>query len=298
MNAFWIILSGTLVATCAGLLGAFLLLRKMAMIGDAVSHAVLPGIVIAYLLAGTREALPMLIGAAAFGVLTTVLIEALYRKARMQSDAAIGVTFTGLFALGIILISLFAGHVDLDLDCVLFGEIAYVPIDLWITPGGVILGPRTVWITGGLLLLILLLIGIGYKGLLLTTFNAEYAASLGISTAFWHYLLMSAVSVTTVVSFEAVGAILVVAFLIVPPATAYLLTDKLKPMLLLTALFGFASALSGYYLAVWLDGSIAGAMSVMAGVFFVAALLFSPAQGYVWKVRKKRLSPLNQPYLH
>lgn len=273
MNAFWIILTGTLVATCGGLLGAFLLLRKMSMVGDAISHAVLPGIVIAYLLSGSREVLPMLVGAAAFGVFATVVIEALYRKARLQSDAAIGITFTGLFALGIVLISLFAGQVDLDLDCVLFGEIAYVPIDVWITSGGVNMGPRAVWVTGGLLVLILALIGIGYKGLLLTTFNPEHAASIGISVAFWHYLLMSAVSVTTVVSFESVGAILVVAFLIVPPATAYLLTNKLKPMLALTVLFGFGAAIGGYFLASWIDGSIAGAMSVVAGVFFTIALV-------------------------
>ncbi len=272
MEAFWIILTGALVASCGGLLGAFLLLRKMAMVGDAVSHAVLPGIVIAYLVAGSREPLPMLMGAAAFGVLTTVIIEALYRRARLQSDAAIGITFTGLFAAGIILISLYAGQVDLDLDCVLFGEIAYVPIDLWITPGGVNLGPRAVWILGGLALLVLLLIVPGYRGLVVTTFNPEYAAALGIPVAFWHYLLMSAVSVTTVVSFESVGAILVVAFFIVPPATAYLLTDKLKPMLILTVLFGLGAAAGGYYLAVWIDGSIAGAMSVMAGVYFTGAL--------------------------
>ncbi len=290
MDAFWIILTGTLVAACGGLLGAFLLLRKMSMVGDAISHAVLPGIVVAYLLAGSREALPMLMGAAAFGVLTTVIIEALYRKARLQADAAIGVTFTGLFALGIILISLFAGQVDLDMDCVLFGEIAYVPIDLWITGGGVNMGPRAVWILGGLLLLILLILSVGYKGLAVTTFNPEYAAALGISVSFWHYLLMSAVSVTTVVSFESVGAILVVAFLIVPPATAYLLTNQLKTMLGLTVVLGFGAASGGYFLSVWIDGSIAGAMSVVAGVLFVLALLFSPQGGY-WRRRSGRLTP-------
>lgn len=272
MDAFWIILTGTLTAVCGGLLGAFLLLRNMSMIGDAISHAVLPGIVIAYLLSGSREALPMLLGAAAVGVLTTVIIEALYRKARLQSDAAIGITFTGMFALGILLISAFAGQIDLDQDCVLFGEIAYVPIDVWVTAGGLNMGPRAVWILGGLLLLILLLLTVGYKGLLITTFNAEYATALGISVTFWHYLLMSAVSVTTVVSFEVVGAILVVAFLIVPPATAYLLTQSIRPMLILTTLLGFGASLGGYYLAVAINGSIAGAMSVVAGVFFLVAL--------------------------
>jgi len=289
MEAFWIILTGTLVAVCCGLLGAFLLLRKMVMVGDAISHAVLPGIVLAFLVAETRDAIPMLIGAAAIGVLTTVIIEVLYRSARLQSDASIGITFTWLFALGIILISLFAGQVDLDQDCVLYGEIAYVPLDLWITESGRNLGPGTVWMLGGLFLLIVLIIVGGYKGLQLTTFDPEYAAAIGISTAFWHYLLMSAVSITTVVSFESVGAILVVAFLIVPPATAYLLTERLPQLLLLTAVFGFLSALLGYYLAVWIDGSIAGAMTVVAGFFLGLALLFAPRSGYLWRRLGKNL---------
>jgi manganese/zinc/iron transport system permease protein len=275
MNAFWIILTGTLVASAGGLLGVFLLLRRMSMLGDAISHAVLPGIVVAYLVSGSRAPLPMLLGAAAFGVLATIVIEALYRRARMQSDAAIGVTFTGLFALGVILISGFAGQVDMDLDCVLFGEIAYVPLDVWISPGGVNLGPRPVWILGGLLIMVGVMLWLGYRRLLVTTFNPAYAGAVGISTGLWHYLLMSAVSVTTVISFESVGAILVVAFLIVPPATAYLLSRSLPQMLMLTVLIGFLSALGGYYLAWWLDGSIAGAMSVVAGVLFTLTLVFT-----------------------
>lgn len=245
------------------------------MLGDAISHAVLPGIVVAYLVSGSRAPLPMLLGAAAFGVLATIVIEALYRKARMQSDAAIGVTFTGLFALGVILISAFAGQVDMDLDCVLFGEIAYVPLDVWISPGGVNLGPRPVWILGGLFMLVVVMLWLGYRRLLVTTFNPAYAGAVGISTGLWHYLLMSAVSVTTVISFESVGAILVVAFLIVPPATAYLLSRSLPQMLMLTVLLGFLSALGGYYLAWWIDGSIAGAMSVVAGVLFTLTLAFT-----------------------
>jgi len=272
MEALWIILTGSLVAVSCSLLGCFLILRKMVMIGDAISHAVLPGIVLAFLLSGTRETLPMLIGAAALGVLTTLLIELFYRRARLQSDAAIGITFTWLFAIGIILISLFAGQVDLDQDCVLYGEIAYVPLDLLITDGGRSLGPRTVWILSGLLLAVLAMLRIGYKGLQITTFDPAFAASVGIDTAFWHYLLMSAVSLTTVLSFESVGAILVVAFLVVPPATAYLLTERLPFMLGLSALFGVSSAIGGYYLAVWIDGSIAGAMAVVAGLQFAVAM--------------------------
>ena len=279
MEAIWIILTGTLVAVSCGLLGAFLILRKMAMVGDAISHSVLPGIVLAYLVAESRAMAPMLIGAAALGVLTTVIIEWLYRSARLQSDASIGITFTWLFALGIILISAFAGQVDLDQDCVLYGEIAYVPLDLWFLADGRSLGPVAVWMSGGVLLLILLMIGLGYKGLQLTTFDPGFAAALGISTSFWHYLLMSAVSLTTVVSFESVGAILVVAFLIVPPATAYLLTDRLPVMLGLTVLFGLLSAAGGYYLAVWLNGSIAGAMAVVAGLLLALALGWKQIEG-------------------
>lgn len=288
MAAFYIILAGTLVAACAGLLGCFLVLRKMAMVGDAVSHAVLPGIVIAYLLSESRETIPMLLGAAAFGVLTTILIELLYRHARVQADASIGITYTWLFAIGIILISLYAGQVDLDQDCVLYGEIAYVPLDLWITADGLNLGPRPVWVLGGTLVLILGILVFGYKGLKITTFNEDYAKTRGISTIFWHYLLMSAVSLTTVVSFEVVGAILVVAFLIVPAATAYLLTERLKTMLILTVVFGFLSAFFGYYFAVWIDGSIAGAMTVVAGVFLALALLFAPQNGYLTKKLRYR----------
>lgn len=273
MDAFWIILTGALVAISCGLLGSFLLLRQMAMVGDAISHAVLPGIVIAFLWSGSRESLPMLIGAAALGVVATIIIEWLQRVGRVAADASIGLSYTTLFAIGIILISLFARQVDLDQDCVLYGEIAYVPLDLWLLDNGLSLGPRAVWILGGALALITAFIAIGYKGLQLTSFDPAYAASLGISTVFWHYALMGAVSVATVVSFESVGAILVVAFLIVPPATAYLLTDRLPVMLALSVLFGLLSAVLGYALAVAANGSVAGAMSVAAGIWFALALL-------------------------
>ncbi len=275
MEAFWIISTGTMIAIACGLLGCYLILRKMAMVGDAISHAVLPGIVLAFLISGSRSTLPMLIGAAALGVLTTVLIEIFYKKARLQMDASIGITFTWLFAIGIILISLFAGQVDLDQDCVLYGEIAYIPLDLWITNNGYNLGPTAMWICGGLLVFIIGFILIGYKGLLMTTFNEDYAKAIGIQVALWHYSLMGSVSLTTVLSFESVGAILVVAFLIVPPATAYLLTTKLKQMLWLTALFGFLSAFLGYYLAVYINGSIAAAMATVAGALFFLVWIFT-----------------------
>ena len=294
MNAFWIILTGALAAASCGLLGCFLVLRKMAMVGDAISHAVLPGIVLAFLLSGSRETLPMLIGAAALGLLTTVIIEFLHRKARLQTDASIGITFTWLFAIGIILISLFADQVDLDQDCVLYGEIAYVPLDTWLLPNGLSLGPQPVWVLGGVLLLNALLIWLCYRPLYLTTFDPAFAAAIGVSTGLWHYLLMGAVSYTTVAAFESVGAILVVALLIAPPATAYLLTEQLPRMLGLSVVLGILASAGGYYLAVWLDGSIAGAIASVAGLEFTLALLFAPRQGLLAK-RLKHSQPPHQP---
>ncbi|MDX1629177.1 MAG: metal ABC transporter permease [Fulvivirga sp.] len=273
MNSLQIILAGSLVAISCGLLGCFLILRRMAMVGDAISHAVLPGIVIAFLITGSKESITMLIGAGIIGVITTFLIEFFHSKGKLQTDASIGVTFTWLFAIGVILISVFAGKVDLDQECVLYGEIAYVPIDLWITDSGTILGPRVLYIAGFVLIVNVLFIIFGYKELFLTTFDPAYASAIGISTITWHYLLMGAVSLTTVASFESVGAILVVALLIAPPATAYLLVDDFKHMLILTCIIGIAVAISGYYFAAWLDGSIAGAMAALSGLFFGLAFV-------------------------
>lgn len=283
MDALYIILTSSLFAIACGLLGCFLILRKMAMVGDAISHAVLPGIVIAFLLTETRDSFEMIIGAALLGIFSTFLIEFFHKKAKLQADAAIGVTFTWLFALGVILISVFAGQVDLDQECVLYGEIAYVPIDLWITDSGQNMGPRALYISALTLILIILFIRVGFKQLYLTTFDPAFAATTGISVALWNYLLMGSVSMTTVAAFDSVGAILVVALLVAPPATAYLLTDNFKRMMLITAAIAIVISILGYYLAVMLDGSIAGAVVTVAGILFALAYLFSPSQGLIIK---------------
>jgi len=183
MDAFWTILVGSLVAINCSLIGSYLILRKMAMVGDAISHAVLPGIVLAFLFTGSRTPIVMLIGAGAVGMITTLMIAFFHRKGRLQPDASIGVTFTWLFALGVILISVFTGKVDLDQDCVLYGEIAYVPLDLWITQSGINLGPRPVYLLGGVLIVNLLFIRLGYKELYLTTFDPSFAATIGMNIA-------------------------------------------------------------------------------------------------------------------
>lgn len=277
-NYDWQILitAGLVSASCA-LLGCFLVLRKMAMVGDAISHAVLPGIVIAFFLSGSRDSVPMLIGAGVVGLATTFLVEYFHRKARLQSDAAIGITFTTLFAVGVLLISVFAGKVDLDQDCVLYGELAYVPLDVIFSANGDVLAPKALLVSGGVLLLVVIFIVLGYRQLVVTTFDPAFAAATGLATGLWHYLLMGAVSVTTVAAFESVGAILVVALLVAPAATAYLLTNNLKIMLVLSVLTGWIASAGGYGLAVAMDGSIAGAIATLCGILFAAATLLSPA---------------------
>jgi manganese/zinc/iron transport system permease protein len=289
LNDIYIIVTASLVSVSCALLGCFLILRKMAMVGDAISHAVLPGIVIAFLLSGSRDSTTMLLGAGMIGILTTFLIEFFHKKARLQSDASIGVTFTWLFAVGVILVTVFASKVDLDQDCVLYGEIAYVPLDVLLTDNGTNLGPRALYFMSFILIVVLLFIILGYKELFLTTFDPSYAQSIGISVTLWHYLLMGAVSATTVASFESVGAILVVALMIGPAATAYLLTDDFKRMLLYASITGIVSSISGFYFAVWLDGSIAGGIAMMTGVSFGLVMVFSPTHGILGKTKRLEL---------
>ncbi|MFF2091811.1 metal ABC transporter permease [Paenibacillus sp. NPDC058174] len=286
MTIFWILLTGSLVASCCGILGAFLVLRKMAMIGDAISHSVMPGIVIAFLLSGSRDSMLMLFAAMVCGLLAVFLIQT-FQQSGIQSDASIGVVFTALFALGVLLVSLFARQVHLDQDAILYGEIAYVHWNVW-EVNGVNLGPKAVWLLGVTFVVIVAVIGLFYKQFKLCAFDPALAAACGIPVALFHYLLMGLVSMATVSSFESVGAILVVGLLIIPAATAYLLTDRLGRMIVLSALVGIASTFLGYGAAVVLDASIAGCIVCAAGLLFIAAFLFSPSHGYIAKKLRMR----------
>jgi manganese/zinc/iron transport system permease protein len=254
-------------------MGSFLVMRKMVMLGDAISHAVLPGIFIAYFISGSTDSLPILMGAAASGILATILIEWLTKKARLQNDASIGISYTLLFAIGIILISKYGQNADLDQQCVLYGEIEYV--SLWLTPivNGFALPKQAITL---LLVAVLLVAAIawGYRGLFITTFDPGFALSTGINVVFWHYFLMGGVSLTTVVSFESVGAILVIAFLSGPPAIAYLLVHDFKKLLITACGIGIACTFGGYYMAKWLDVSVAGAIASVIGVAFIVVFAF------------------------
>lgn len=289
MSDFWILLTGSLVASCCGILGTFLVLRRMAMIGDAISHSVMPGIVIAYLMSGSRDSLLMMFAALLCGLLTTFLIQ-LFQHGGIQADASIGVVFTALFAIGVVLVSLFARQVHLDQDAILYGEIAYVHWNIW-ELGGVNMGPKAVWLLGFTLLVIALVIGLFYKQFKLISFDPLLAAALGIPVALFHYLLMGLVSMATVSSFESVGAILVVGMLIIPASAAYLLTDRLGVMIGLSVAIGILSTFLGFGAAVILDASIAGCMVCAAAILFVVAFLFSPKHGLLpRKLRQRKLA--------
>jgi manganese/zinc/iron transport system permease protein len=288
-STLWIFLIGALVAGSCALCGCFLILRRMAMLGDAISHAVLPGIALAFILSGSRASWIMFIGATLIGLFSTFLIQTLSRGGRLRNEAAIGVTFTTLFAIGVILISRYAANVDLDLDCVLYGVIEYTPL-YTIEFAGRDWGPQAFWQVLVVFLMVLSSVMLFFKELKLTSFDPGLAAAAGISATAVHYGLMTLVSLTTVASFEPVGAILVLAMMVAPPSTAYLLCEDLGKMLKLSVVIGILSALIGTLTAQWLNVSTAGMMTVATGVFFVGALLFSPSNGVF--TQSKRQKPM------
>jgi manganese/zinc/iron transport system permease protein len=280
-----IVLTGVLCAVACSLLGAFLVLRKMAMMADAISHAILPGLVVAYFLAHGPNLLAGFVGAAGTAVVMVSLVELIQNTRRVGGESAIGLVFPALFALGTVLVTRFFSNVHLDTDAVLYGNIEFSAFETW-QLGAINLGPQSLWVMGTLTILNLLFVGVLYKELKLATFDAGLAAALGFAPGLIHYLLMTMVSITAVGAFTAVGAVLVVALMIVPAATAYLLTDRLPVMIGLSALLGALAAVLGYLIAVWLDASIAGAMATVTGMFFGLALLFSPSQGAVARARR------------
>lgn len=268
-----ILITAVLLACSCALLGSFLIHSRQAMMADAISHAVLPGIVVAYLWSNSRGSVFALLGAAACGILITLLVNWLKAKAKMSNDSAIGLMYTSLFALGVFLITRYTQSVDLDQECVLFGDIAYVPLDRWYV-FGTDLGPRAVYICSGLLLFISLIIKVGYKNLSLFCFNPEFAQSIGISLTFWNLYLLGAVSVTTVMSFELVGAILIIALLILPASAGFLLSRKLKTNMILAIIFSLLSCIVGYAVALHFNLNIAACIaSVAACLFFISFVI-------------------------
>ncbi|MEK4909573.1 metal ABC transporter permease [Niallia sp. FSL M8-0099] len=282
----WILLTASLVGLSCGLIGVLLILRRMAMMADAISHTVLLGIVCAYLITRELTGIHMLIGAVIAGLITAFFIQWLHSRG-VQQEASIGIVFTTLFAIGVILIATKVGNAHLDVKHTLMGEITFIPWERVEVP---ILGsvPEAVVLLSGVLFVILLVIIAFYKEWKITSFDSALAASLGIPVIFMHYLFMSLVSLTTVAAFDAVGAIMVVAMLITPAAAAYLWTDRLSFLFQLSSGFGILSAFIGYYMAVWLDTSISGAMAFSTGIIFMISFLCSPKYGVLAKRMTRR----------
>ncbi|MFN2135111.1 MAG: metal ABC transporter permease [Candidatus Promineifilaceae bacterium] len=289
MNSFeiQIQLIALVTAVACALPGVFLVLRRMAMMSDAISHTVLLGIVIAFFIVQDLSSPLLIFGAALTGVLTVSLVELLHRTRLVKEDAAIGLVFPALFSLAVILISRYAGDIHLDVDAVLLGELAFAPFNRFVVAGQD-LGPLALWVMGGILLLNLLFITLFYKELKLATFDAGLAAALGFAPGLIHYGLMTVVSITAVGAFDAVGSILVVALMIAPPVTAYLLTDSLPRMIGLSALFGGIGAIAGFWGAIYFDASIAGSMATVLGLLFAIVFLFAPERGMVALARRRR----------
>ena len=295
----WIVITGALCAMGCALPGCFLVLRKMSMMGDAISHAVLPGLATAFLVSGSRASFVMFLGAACVGVLTAIFTQWICRFGNVDRGAAMGIVFTTLFALGLVMIRQAAHKVDLDPSCVLYGAIELTPHDNLVLFGYLV--PRAALVAGGIFLLNLLIIVALFKELKLSAFDSGLADTLGFSSQTLHYLLMIMVAVTTVASFEAVGSVIVIAMLIVPAATALLLTHRLPLVLTLACLLGAASALLGHVGAItvptwfgFVDTNTSGMMASVAGVLFLLVWILTPQTGLLSQLLR-RTGELEQP---
>jgi manganese/zinc/iron transport system permease protein len=275
----WIVLTAAATNAACAVVGCFLVLRRMSLMGDALSHAVLPGLAVAFIWSGSYGIGPLLIGAVIAGLLSTFLTQTLHQYASVPSDASMGVVFTSLFALGVVLIKKYIHGVHFDMRCVYEGLLELTPWSRWDVLGYEL--PRAAVMAVGMLIVNAAIIALLWKEFKLSSFDPALATTMGFSAGVMHYLLMGLVAVTAVASFEAVGSILVVAMLVAPPATAHLLVDRLGPMVVLSAIVGALAAVLGYVLGVWIDTNYAGMMTVSASGLYGLAVLFSPRYGIV-----------------
>lgn len=259
---------GVLLGIICGVLGCFVVLRGMAFIGDAMAHAVLPGIVIAYLLGGS-----IFIGAFIAGLLTAILISAISRTNQVREDTAIGIVFTGAFALGIVLISRVQGYMR-DLSHFLFGNILGI-------------APSDLWMTALIALVVLGCVALWYRDLLIMTFDATHAQAIGLRLNWLHLGLMSLLALTVVAGIQAVGVVLIAALLVTPAATARLLTDRLHIMILIAALLGSSAAFVGLYTSYYFSIASGGTVVLISTIAFLLALVFAPQRGMLANLRPR-----------
>lgn len=281
----WAIATAAVVASGCALVGTLLVVRRMSLLGDAISHAVLPGIVVAVLAGGRPGGLLVLCGAVAAAVVTVLLVQALHREGGLAEDAGTGVVFTTLFAFGVVLVTAAASRIDLDPACILYGILELVPFDT-VTIGGAEI-PRA-FLTG---VIVLLLVAAGlaatWKEQLFTAFDADAARAAGLPVGAATIGLLAATALVTVASFEAVGAILVVALLVVPAATAELLVRRLHWMAVVAVLCGITAACLGYLAAWRFNTSAAGMIAVVLGLQYAVAALVAPDDGVLARLTSR-----------
>lgn len=281
-----IIAIGALVGISASLLGTFLVLRGASLYSDAISHSILLGIVLVYLISGDVHSPYQVVGAALAGLATVYLSELLGASKRVKQDAAIGLVFPALFALAVLLINLYARDVHLDEHAVLLGELAFAWLD--VVPVGSLEVPRSLLTMGIITVVNALFVTLFYKELKLAIFDAGLAHALGLKPRLLFYALLLLTSVTAVGAFDAVGAILFVTFVIVPPAAAYLLTDRLWLVLLGGCLIAVMSSVLGFHAAMYLDVSIGGMMATITGLLLALAFLAGPRYGLIARFLRLR----------
>lgn len=252
------LITASIIGAVAGALGCFIVLRSMSLMGDAISHAVLPGVAISYLLGWNY-----LIGALLFGILASVLITFLQEKSPLKGDTAIGITFSAFLALGIVLISL--ARSSTDLAHILFGNVLAVQIS-------------DMWVTIGVSALVMLLLVTCFKELKATSFDPVFAQSIGIKVTHYHYLLMICLTMVAVIAMRSVGSILIVSLLITPAATAYLFTKSLKSMVLLASCLGTLASVVGIFLGYSFNLPVGSSIVLTATVIFITSFLISPKQ--------------------
>ncbi|AMB93764.1 metal ABC transporter permease [Aerococcus sanguinicola] len=268
--SLWVLI---VTAVACALIGAFLVLRQLSMVSDAISHSVLLGIVLAFFITGDLRSPLLIVGAASFGLLMVWLTELLAQSPYIKGDDAVGIIYPFFFALAVILITRYAGNVHLDTDMVLMGEVILAPLNTISVFNFEM--PKALFEMGILIVLNLAFIVIFFKELKITTFDKQFAHIAGFSAGILSYSLMALCSLTTVVAFDAVGAILVVSFLIAPGASAYLIAKDLKVMLALSAGYGVMNAVLGYVLSLYFNVSMSGMTATVAGLTFLLTFLLN-----------------------
>ena len=283
----WFMLACFFTALGCSQVGTFLVMRRMSLVGDAISHSVLPGIVVAFLIVGSLDSPWLLVGAGVSGVLATLLIELIHYRSRVKQDAAMGIAFTSLFAFGVLLIGLYAKKVDLDPDCVLFGQVEY----LQTYPRVAVFGwefPRPIVTMAVVGVASTLIVAALYRILLVSSFDPNLAASYRYRPAIVQLVLMTLTSFVVVAAFQAVGAILVIALLILPGATGYLCANRLPVILMLAALHALLSSVLGVFLALWLELNTGAAVVIAGGGLFFLAWMLGPVDGVVVRIWRRR----------